>query len=66
MHLQGVHALENPGDTELQALAGGDVLKTVKITKLEVRAASKVAKAGMDRLADALTTVSCCSPTLAC
>jgi len=52
-----VHVLEDVGNTELPALAGGDVLRTVKIVNQEVRLASKVAKAGMDRLASALTSV---------
>lgn len=52
-----MHALEDPGDSELPALSGGEVLKTLKIVGKEVRLSSKIAKAGMDRLADALTTV---------
>lgn len=55
--LQAVHVLEDVGDTELPALAGGDILKTVKIINKEVRLASKVARAGMDRLGQALTSV---------
>lgn len=62
-----MHALEDPGDTELPALAGGEVLKTIKIVGKELRAGSKVARAGMDRIADALTTVSLLSlHTLPC
>lgn len=53
-----MHTLEDVGDSELPALAGGEVLRTVKIINKEVRLASKVAKTGMDRLREALTTVS--------
>lgn len=56
--LQAVHTLEDVGDSELPALAGGEVLRTTKIINKEVRAASRVAKTGMERLRDALTTVS--------
>ena len=56
--LQAVHTLEDVGDSELPALAGGEVLRTIKIINKEVRAASRVAKTGMERLRDALTTVS--------
>ena len=56
--LQAVHILEDVGDTELPSLAGGDVLRTVKIISKEVRLSSKVAKAGMERLCNALTSVS--------
>ena len=56
--LQAVHTLEDVGDSELPALAGGEVLRTIKIINKEVRTASKVAKTGMERLRDALTTVS--------
>jgi len=56
--LQAVHILEDVGDTELPSLAGGDVLRTVKIISKEVRLSSKVAKAGMERLCAALTSVS--------
>lgn len=59
--LQAVHTLEDVGDSELPALAGGEVLRTVKIINKEVRLASKVARTGMDRLREALTTVSSCS-----
>lgn len=55
---QAVHILEDVGDTELPSLAGGDVLRTVKIISKEVRLSSKVAKAGMERLCAALTSVS--------
>ncbi|DBA74789.1 TPA: hypothetical protein ACH3X2_009311 [Trebouxia sp. C0005] len=51
-----VHILEDVGDTELPSLAGGDVLRTVKIISKEVRLSSKVAKAGMERLCGALTS----------
>ncbi|DBB02120.1 TPA: hypothetical protein ACH3X3_011159 [Trebouxia sp. C0006] len=51
-----VHILEDVGDTELPSLAGGDVLRTVKIISKEVRLSSKVAKAGMERLCAALTS----------
>ena len=57
--LQAVHTLEDVGDSELPALAGGEVLRTVKIINKEVRLASKVARTGMERLREALTTVSC-------
>ena len=53
-----MHTLEDVGDSELPALAGGEVLRTIKIINKEVRTASKVAKTGMERLRDALTTVS--------
>ncbi len=56
--LQAVHILEDVGDTELPSLAGGDVLRTVKIISKEVRLSSKLAKAGMERLCNALTSVS--------
>ena len=56
--MQGVHVLEDVGDTELAALAGGETLRTVKIINKEVRLGSRIAKAGTDRLAHALTTVS--------
>lgn len=61
---QAVHPLVDPGDSELSALAGGDILKTVKITKKELRVSSKIARAGIDRLAAALTTV--CPHDLVC
>lgn len=54
---QAVHILEDAGDTELPALAGGDVLRTIKIIGKEVRQSSKVARAGMERLSTALTLV---------
>ncbi|KAL0019528.1 hypothetical protein WJX77_005771 [Trebouxia sp. C0004] len=54
-----VHILEDVGDTELPSLAGGDVLRTVKIISKEVRLSSKVAKAGMERLYSALTSTQC-------
>ena len=54
---QGVHVLEDVGDTELLALAGGEILRTVKIINKEVRLASRIARAGADRLIHALTTV---------
>lgn len=56
--LQAVHTLEDVGDSELNALAGGEILRTVKIINKEVRATSKAAKAGCERLRDALITVS--------
>ena len=56
--MQAVHTLEDVGDSELPALAGGEVLCTVKIINKEVRLASKVARAGMDRIRDAVMTVS--------
>lgn len=56
--LQAVHTLEDVGDAELPTLAGGEVLRTVKIINKEVRLASKAARAGMERIRDAITTVS--------
>lgn len=64
-----MHTLEDVGDSELPALAGGEVLRTVKIINKEVRLASKVARTGMDRLREALTTVSsihCVLPLTVC
>ena len=49
--------MEDVGDTELLALAGGEILRTVKIINKEVRLASRIARAGADRLIHALTTV---------
>ena len=69
---QGVHVLEDVGDTELLALAGGEILRTVKIINKEVRLASRIARAGADRLIHALTMVrhSCaefaCAVSLSC
>lgn len=53
-----MHTLEDVGDSELPALAGGEILRTVKIINKEVRVTSKAAKAGCERLKDALISVS--------
>lgn len=58
----GVHVLEDVGDTELLALAGGEILRTVKIINKEVRLASRIARAGADRLIHALTMTECGFP----